>query len=262
MSEMLKYEIDDRSVATLTMNRPEVHNAFNAELIAALAARFAELADQPPRVLVLTGAGPSFSAGADLTWMRAMAGASEAENRADAARLAAMLRTLDELPCPTIARVNGPAFGGGVGLIACCDMAVAADDARLGLTEVRLGLIPATIAPFVVRKIGPGQARRCMLTAERMDAATARRIGLVDLTSDPTVLTGAVEKLISQLLAAGPVALSECKKLIRLAHTFTGTSEELDALTAAWIARQRVSAEGQEGLSAFLEKRTPSWVAR
>ncbi len=155
---MLNHDIDKRGVATLTLDRADVHNAFNAELIAALTQRFERLVDAPPRVLVLAGSGRSFSAGADLGWMRGMAEAGEDENRADAERLAAMFRALDALPCPVIARVHGPAFGGGVGLVACCDMAIAATDARFGLTEVRLGLIPATIAPFVLARIGAAAA--------------------------------------------------------------------------------------------------------
>lgn len=258
---ILELDTDDRGVATLTLNRPEVHNAFNAELVAALSETLDNLADNgnQVRAVVLTGAGRSFSAGADLNWMRSMAEASEDENRDDAARLAAMLRKLDELPFPTIARVNGPTFGGGVGLVACCDMAVAADDALFGFTEVRLGLIPATIAPFVIARIGRAQARRYMLTAERMDALMARRIGLVHEITDPNALTGAVEKLITPLLAAGPGAVAECKRLIRTVAGHRGTAGELDTRTAEWIARLRVSDEGKEGLSAFLDKRNPEW---
>jgi len=260
MSNQLDSRIDSRNVATLTLDRPDVHNAFNAALIAELAQAFDELAASPPRALVLTGAGKSFSAGADLGWMRGMAEAGEAENRADSERLAAMFRKLDELPCPTVAKVNGAAFGGGVGLVSCCDIAVAADTAKFGLTEVRLGLIPATIAPFVIARIGASNARRYMLTGERFDAAEANRIGLVHETCPAESLDGRVETVTDALLAGGPEAVSECKQLIRRVRDFDGPAGELDAITAEWIARLRVGDEGQEGLHAFLEKRSPSWA--
>ena len=257
---MLNIETDKQNIATLTLNRPDVHNAFNAELIAELTQALGELAAAPPRVLVLTGAGKSFSAGADLGWMRAMAEASESENRADSERLAAMFRKLDELPCPTIARINGAAFGGGVGLVSCCDIAVAADQAKFGLTEVRLGLIPATIAPFVIARIGAGNARRYMLTGERFDAAQAREIGLVQEYCDAAHLDDRIQAIVAALLAGGPEALIECKQIIRRVRDFDGPTGELDAITAEWIARLRVGTEGQEGLRAFLEKRKPSWT--
>ena len=256
---MLRYEIDDRGVATLTLARPEVHNAFNAELIQELTERFEYLTETPPRVLVLTGEGKSFSAGADLGWMRGMAEAGEDENRTDAARLAAMFRKLDALPCPVIARVQGAAFGGGVGLIACCDMAIAADSAKFGLTEVRLGLIPATIAPFVQSRIGTGNARRYFLTGERFDTARAIRIGLIDTAVPDESLDSAVADRIDALLACGPSAVAECKALIQRVAEFEGGLQELDAITAEWIARIRVSDEGQAGLRAFLDKRRPDW---
>ena len=257
---MLNIETDDQGVTTLTLNRPDVHNAFNGDLIAELTQAFDELAAAPPRVLVLTGAGKSFSAGADLDWMRGMAGASEADNRADSARLAAMFRKLDELPCPTVARINGAAFGGGVGLISCCDIAIAHDHAKFGLTEVRLGLIPATIAPFVIARIGASNARRYMLTGERFDADTAQAIGLVDETCAAESLDAQVESITAALLAGAPQAVAECKQLIRRVQTFDGPAGELDAITAEWIARLRVGDEGQEGLRAFLKKRKPSWT--
>lgn len=257
-NELLKLDIDDRNVATLTLNRPEVHNAFNAELVAELHASFDKLANgDTPRVLVLAGAGKSFSAGADMTWMKGMAAASEADNRADAKKLAAMLRALDELPCPTVARVHGAAFGGGVGLVACCDIAVAGEKAKFSLSEVRLGLIPATIASFVISRIGTGEARRWMLTAGRMDAKTARRIGLVHETAGD--LDETLAEIVDELIAGGPAAQAECKHLIRHLRDHRGVPETIDAETADWIARLRVSGEGQEGLGAFLEKRKPGW---
>lgn len=260
MNNKLDLEIDSRNIATLTLNRPEVHNAFNAELIGALSAALDEFAQKRPRAVVLTGAGKSFSAGADLDWMRGMADAGEAENRADSERLAAMFRKLDELPCPTMARINGAAFGGGVGLVSCCDIAIAADSVKFGLTEVRLGLIPATIAPFVIARIGATNARRYMLTGERFDAEQARAIGLVHEICPNEALDDRVEAVTSALLASGAEAVAECKQLIRRVATFDGPAGELDAITAEWIARLRVGDEGQEGLRAFLEKRSPSWV--
>ncbi|MDX1626814.1 MAG: enoyl-CoA hydratase-related protein, partial [Wenzhouxiangellaceae bacterium] len=253
---------DDLGVATLTMDRPVVHNALTAELIEALNDRFARLDADPPRALVLSGSGASFSAGADLGWMRAMADADEAANRADAERLAAMFRALDALPCPTIARVHGAAFGGGVGLVGCCVMGIAADTAKFGLTEVRLGLIPATISPFVLARIGRTHARRWFLTGERFDAMEARRIGLVDSVVGPDALDEAISARIEALLACGPAAVSECKALIRRVEDFDGGAQELDSITAEWIARIRVSEEGQAGLRAFLEKRRPDWKGR
>jgi len=262
MTEILNSSIDQRGVATLTLNRPEVHNAFNAELVARLSEAIDQVAVQGARVLVLTGVGQSFSAGADLNWMRGMAAAGERENRDDARRLAAMLRRLDQLPCPTIARINGHAFGGGVGLIACCDLAVALEHASFGLTEVRLGLVPATISPFVVPRIGINHARRYMLTGERMDAETARRIGLITDIVTPAQLDGHIEDLIQLLLGGGPKAQARVKSLIRLVSSLQGDTEELDRRTSEIIAALRVSREGQEGLSAFLEKRQPEWLPK
>lgn len=260
MTNLLQLDIDDRGVATVTLNRPEVHNAFNAELVAALSETFDQVANNGARVMILTGEGHSFSAGADLNWMRAMAEASESENRDDARRLAAMLRKLDRLPCPTIARVNGHAFGGGVGLIACCDLAVALETAKFGLTEVRLGLAPATIAPFVIPRIGVNNARHYMLTGERIDARRAVHLGLISDTVPTGQLDGHIDDLIELLLAGGPHAQAHCKELI---HTIAGDGHdeaETDRRTSELIATLRVSREGQEGLSAFLEKRKPSWV--
>jgi methylglutaconyl-CoA hydratase len=263
MTQLLTLSKDERGVVTMTLNRPEVHNAFNAALIKELSATFDRLADEDrTRVLILTGEGASFSAGADLNWMQSMAEGSEAENRADARALAAMLRKLDQLPCPTLARVNGPAFGGGVGLIACCDIAVAVDGATFGLTEVRLGLAPATIAPFVIGKIGAGAARRFMLTGERFDAPTARTLGLLDAITGAEALDAEVERWTERLLAGGQTAQGHIKALIRMIQGHDGPPDELDRKTSELIAALRVSREGQEGLSAFLEKRQPGWVGK
>jgi len=260
MTDLLELQIDMRDVATVTLNRPEVHNAFNAELIAELARAFDQVTAEGARVLVLSGEGKSFSAGADLNWMRSMVEGSESDNRDDAKRLAAMLRKLDQLPCPTIARVNGHAFGGGVGLIACCDLAVAVETAKFGLTEVRLGLAPATIAPFVIPRIGINNARHYMLTGERIDTARAVHIGLISEHVPEGQLDGHVADLVDLLLAGGPHAQAHCKALIHTIASGRHDQTETDRRTSELIAALRVSREGQEGLNAFLEKRKPAWI--
>lgn len=248
-------------VARLRLSRPEVHNAFDAALVGELTAALDRLAqDDRIRVVVLEGAGPSFSAGADLHWMRGMAQASEAENREDALALARLMRTLDELPKPTIARVHGAAFGGGVGLVACCDIAIAAHDAKFGLTESRLGLLPAAISPYVIAAIGARQARRWFATAEVFGADEAQRIGLLHEVANATALDTAVQRQVGLLLKAGPIAAAQAKALVRRVAR-GGDRDRLDADNAGLIARLRVSAEGQEGIAAFLDKRTPDWVA-
>lgn len=246
-------------VARLRLNRPELHNAFDAMLIAALTGALESVAmDDAVRVMVLEGEGASFSAGADLNWMRGMAAASEADNRTDALALARLMRTLDELPKPTIARVQGAAFGGGVGLVACCDIAVASADAKFGLTESRLGLLPAVISPYVIDAIGPRQARRWFATAEIFDAATAHGIGLLHEVVAADGLDAAVQRQVDLLLKAGPLAAAQAKVLVRRV-AFDRDRNRLDADNAALIARLRVSSEGQEGLGAFLDKRKPRW---
>lgn len=253
--------IDRRgAVATLTLDRPALHNAFDDVLIAALTEALRALGTDPSvRAVVLAGNGPSFSAGADLNWMRRMAQASEAENRADAGRLAALMRTLDELPKPTIARVHGAAFGGGVGLIACCDIAIGVPEAKFGFTEAKLGLVPAAISPFVIAAIGARQARRWFQSAEVFDAAEALRIGLLHAVVLAPALTAAVQRQGELLLKAGPAAVAEAKALVRRVSAGGFDAATLDRDNAALIARLRVSPEGQEGLSAFLDKRKPRW---
>ena len=249
-------------VRRLRLDRASLHNAFDAQLIAALTAALAEAgADPALRVVVLEGDGPSFSAGADLNWMRGMAAASEAENREDSLALARLMRRLDELPKPTVARVHGAAFGGGVGLVACCDIAIGVPEAKFGLTESRLGLLPAVISPYVVNAIGPRQARRWFASAEVFDAVEALRIGLLHQVVPAGELDAAVQRQVALLLKAGPVAASSAKALVRSACAHAdGTRHDAD--NAALIARLRVSPEGQEGLSAFLEKRSPAWTAK
>jgi methylglutaconyl-CoA hydratase len=249
-------------IARLRLHRPELHNAFDADLIAALTQALERLAgDDGVRVVVLEGAGASFSAGADLNWMRGMAAASEQENRDDALALAHLMRTLDELPKPTIARVHGAAFGGGVGLVACCDIAIAAEQAKFGLTESRLGLLPAVISPYVIAAIGSRQARRYFATAEIFDAAQAQRIGLLHEVVVADALDAAVERQIALLLKAGPIASAQAKTLVRDVTARSGR-DAIDAANADLIAKLRVSAEGQEGLVAFLDKRPPAWAAK
>lgn len=253
---------DDRGVATVMLNRPDVHNAFNDTVIAELHAAFEDLGqNEDVRVVLLTGAGKSFSAGADLNWMKRSATFTEVENKEDALRLSAMLSAIRNCPKPTIAFVNGAAFGGGVGLTACCDIAVALSTGVFSLSEVKLGLTPATISPYVVRAIGERTAQRYFLTGERFDGIEARRIGLVHeiaQTTDEAQMI--IDGIIEQLLSSGPIAQSECKTLIRL----VAGAEITDALrseTAKRIAARRISAEGQEGLTAFFEKRKPYWSA-
>jgi methylglutaconyl-CoA hydratase len=262
MSENVHLSTDRRGVATLTLNRPDKRNAFGAELIAELTGLLYQLEhDDKVRVVVLTGAGETFSAGADLNWMRAMAGYSEQENFADALKLADLMATLDRMPKPTVARINGHAFGGAVGLIACCDVAVASKKARLCLSEVRLGLVPAVISPYVIAAIGARQARRLFLTAEAISAKEARKMGLVHKVAKQEELDDLVEEQVNMLVKAGPVALTEAKRLVREVGGIGGKKQEaLRLSTSALIARLRISAEGQEGLDAFLGKRLPAWT--
>jgi len=261
MSGNLLLDVDDRGVATVTLNRPEVHNAFDDELIGKLTGLFTELQSRSDvRVMILTGQGKSFSSGADITWMRSMADYNEARNYEDALQLAELMATLNNLGKPTVARVNGHAFGGGIGLVACCDIALATTDARFCLSEVRLGLVPAVISPYVIGAIGARHARRFFQTGEAISARKARRIGLIHEVARPGRLDSAVDHQVELLLKGGPGAQRECKELV---HTVIGHSITADLAlkmrTAEIIAQMRVSEEGQEGLKAFLEKRPPRW---
>jgi methylglutaconyl-CoA hydratase len=248
-------------VARLRLNRPDLHNAFDARLIAALTGALTAIAEDPHvRAVILEGEGASFSAGADLNWMRGMAAAGEDENRDDALALARLMRTLDELPKPTIARVHGAAFGGGVGLVACCDIAIGTPAAKFGLTESKLGLLPAVISPYVIEAIGPREARRWFATAEIFGADVAHRIGLLHEVVAEDALDSAVQRQVEFLLKAGPQAAAHAKALVRRVVQ-TPDRDRLDADNAALIARLRVSEEGQEGLGAFLDKRKPNWCA-
>ena len=260
MPQSLQITVENR-VARIALDRPDVHNAFDDELIARLTTALQAVDGDPGvRAVVLTGNGVSFSAGADLNWMRRMAQASEQENREDSERLAALMRTLNFLSKPTIARVNGAAYGGGVGLVACCDIAIAADNAKFGLTEVKLGLVPAVISPYVIAAIGARQARRLFVTGEVFDAGEALRIGLAHRCVPASQLDAAVDEALSLLAKGGPSAQAEAKRLaLRISGMTRDSAEAADLDNAALIARLRVSAEGQEGLAAFLDKRRPTW---
>ncbi|WP_436194002.1 enoyl-CoA hydratase/isomerase family protein [Pseudorhodoferax sp. LjRoot39] len=247
-------------IATVTLTRGDVRNAFNDELIAALTQAFGELGGRADvRCIVLAAEGKSFCAGADLNWMRRMADYTRPENLADAGKLAEMLRVLYTCPKPTIARVQGDAYAGGTGLVAACDIAVSADTAGYCLSEVKLGLIPATISPYVVRAMGPRAAHRYFLTAERFDAAEALRIGFVHAVVPAEALDAKVAELAQALVNAGPEAVKACKKLVQDVAG-RAIDAELIAATVEGIADIRASAEGREGVQSFLNKRAPAWL--
>jgi methylglutaconyl-CoA hydratase len=260
MAEFLTLTIDPRGVARLTLNRPEVKNAFNEQLIGDLADAMGRLsADKGVRIVVLTGSGDAFSAGADLSMMNRVAGYSPAENKQDARRLAHMLNAIYSCEKPVIGLVNGACMGGGVGLASACDIVIAAEEAFFALSEVRLGLIPAVISPFVVRAIGVRQARRYFLTGERFDAMTAKAIGLAHMVCMKAQMEGTLQGVIDNLLACGPSAQKEAKALIRIV-SHRPIDEAVMEETAALIARVRASEEGKEGVTAFLEKRKAAWM--
>lgn len=250
----------DGPVARIVLTRPEKHNAFDDGLIAQLTGAFEQLGEDPAvRAIVLAATGKSFSAGADLGYMARMAGYGREDNLADARALGRLMQVIDACPKPTIARVQGAAFGGGVGLVACCDIAVGTARATFCLSEVKLGLIPAVIGPFVVQAIGARAARRYFLTAERFDAATAHRLGLLhEVVESEADLDPAIDTLLTALLAAGPEAQAAAKDLIRAVGF--APPDTLAEETATRIADRRASAEGREGLAAFLEKRSPRFI--
>jgi methylglutaconyl-CoA hydratase len=253
-------EIDNLGVARVTLSNPDKHNAFDDQIIAQLTESFSAVASNADvRVMVLGSEGKSFSAGADLDWMKRMANYSYDENLQDAQALALMLKTLNELPQPTIARVQGAAFGGAVGLVSCCDMAVAATAATFSLSEVKIGLVPATIGPYVIAAIGERAARRYFTTAERFNAQTAKHIGLLSEVIDAEHLDDQVNLLVNALLANGPEAILAAKQLVSDISGQTIDQNLIDH-TCEIIAGIRVSEQGQEGLNAFLEKRKPHWL--
>ena len=253
-------EIDKRGVARITLTRDEVHNAFNDVLIAELSAALDGVGQDPRvRVVVLAAQGRRFSAGADLNWMKSMAGYSRAENVDDARRLARLMSSLNRLPKPTLALVQGAAYGGGVGLVACCDIVLAAEEAKFCLSEVKLCLIPAVISPYVVGKIGAAAARRYFLTAEVFSAWEAERLGLVQEVVDRRNLEARGRQVVDALLEGGPAAQRAAKDLVFSVTPRPSSDESLIEDTANRIAELRASEEGREGIMAFLEKRKPAW---
>ncbi|MES2401692.1 MAG: enoyl-CoA hydratase/isomerase family protein [Pseudomonadota bacterium] len=248
------------AIATVTLNRPDVRNAFNDEVILEVTAAFRDLgARDVVRCIILAANGTAFCAGADLNWMRSMADYTREQNLADAGRLAEMMRTVYECPKPTIARIQGDVYAGGTGLAAACDIAVAVDTAGFCLSEVRLGLLPSTISPYVIRAMGARAAHRYFLTAERFTAAEALRIGFVHEVVTAEHLDGKVAELAQALVNAGPAAVKACKKLVQDVAGYDITPE-LVAMTVGSIADVRVSPEGREGLQSFLNKRKPNWL--
>ena len=246
-------------VAEVWLNRPDVRNAFNDEVIAELTQTFQQLAAQPElRVVLLSGRGKAFCAGADLNWMRAMADYSWEQNRADAQRLADMLWTLDQCPVPVVGRVQGDCYAGGMGLASICDVLVASSKVTFCLSEARLGLLPATISPYVIRAMGAQAARRYFTTAERLSAAQAHAMGLVHELCEPEALDVKVAEIVATLVANGPAAVKACKRLVRDVAG-QDITEALRAETARRIADIRASDEGKEGLQSFLGKRSPNW---
>lgn len=252
----------DGPVGILTLNKPDRHNAFDETLIAEITAGLRQLeADPEVRVVVLSATGKSFCAGADLNWMKRAAAYTPEQNLDDARKLGELLRTLNELAKPTVGRIQGPAYGGGVGLVAACDVAVATYDALFALTEVKLGLVPAVISPYVVTALGERQARRYMLSAERFSAAEAYRLGLVhEIVPDEAQLDEALGEIVDGLLKNSPQAQAACKELVR-AVSNRAVDAALIEDTAQRITRARASSEGREGIAAFLEKRKPAWRA-
>lgn len=260
MSDVIDVSRSGPHVARVWLNRPEVRNAFNDEVIAALTRCFEALArDDDLRVVVLGAHGKAFCAGADLNWMKAMAGYSWEENRADAQRLADMLWTLDQCPVPIVGRIQGDCYAGGMGLAAICDVLVAVEGATFCLSEARLGLLPATISPYVVRAMGAQAARRYMVTAERFGAGQAQALGMVHELATPETLDAKVDDIVAALVNNGPAAVRACKALVRDVAGQPITAE-LRGETARRIADIRASDEGREGLASFLSKRAPAWL--
>lgn len=249
----------NEGLTLVTLNRPELHNAFNETMIAELKDLFQELeSDSDTRVILMNGAGKSFCAGADLNWMKQMAGYSDKENKADALKLHEMLTAIDQCSKPVVAHVHGAVLGGGTGLVSVCDLAFAHEQTVFGFTEVKLGLIPAVISPFVLRKIGETNAREFFLTGEKFSALVAREMGMVQGVGETDELQIVLQGVIKQLMTSAPGAIAACKKLIR--DVMSAKPEEVGEITSQRIAERRASDEGKEGMSSFLEKRKPSWV--
>jgi methylglutaconyl-CoA hydratase len=256
--ETIRVEESPVGVVNVVLSRPQVRNAFNEVMIRELTDAFANVPRRPgARVVLVQSEGNVFCAGADLNWMKRSVELSPEENRAETMELATLLETLDECPRPTVARVQGAVMGGGLGLVSACDIVVASEDAFFALSEVRLGLAPATISPFVIRRMGPGLAREFFLTGSRISASRAREIGLVNYVVAPETLDETVAKIVERLLAGGPKAQAACKELIRHVPGLDGG--KLKSHTAHVISDLRAGEEGQEGMKAFFEKRPPSW---
>jgi methylglutaconyl-CoA hydratase len=256
--ETISYSIENQ-IAKITLNRPEVHNAFNDVMIRELLEVFQEISkSEDIRVVILTGRGESFCAGADLNWMKRMINFSYEQNLEDSLKLAELFYLMYSLPKPIIAAVNGAAIGGGTGLVAVCDIAIASENAKFSLSEVKLGLVPACISPYVIRKVGEGRCREFFLTGERVTAQRALELGLVNQVVPPTQLDIAVNEKVKQLLSSGPKAIAMCKELLK---NVPGMSfDKAMTYTAEMIASMRIGDEGQEGMNAFLEKRKPKWT--
>jgi len=246
----------DKKVARLTLNRPEIHNAFNAELISELTRVLEEIKLKDARLLVISGAGKSFCAGADLNWMSSMKTWTEDENFQDSKKMAAMFRTLNTMPIPVIGKINGHALGGGSGLVSCCDYAIAVDSALFGFTEARLGLLPAVISPYVMAKIGESHARAWFLSGERFNATQAMKMNLIHEVASVEDLDEKVERAIASFMQAGPEAARAAKDLIFRVRV----SQEVEDETCRRISKTRIGQEGQEGMRALLEKDKPQWV--
>jgi Enoyl-CoA hydratase/carnithine racemase len=259
MAESITVAIEG-PVARVTLNRPEVHNAFDEATVRELTSAFTHLGEDPDvRVIVLAGAGKSFSAGADLNWMQKVSRYTLEENREDARHLEQMLAAMAKCPKVTIARVQGIACGGGAGLVAACDIAIASEDTQFAFTEVRLGLVPAIIAPYVLEKVGPGAARALFVSGARFPATEAHRLGLIQQVVPESELDAAVERVVADTLTVAPQAVAMIKRLLKRIEDKTPAEVAEDTVTT--IAAARVSPEGQEGIRAFLEKRKPAWAA-
>lgn len=256
----IKYEVHD-NVGRLTFNRPEIHNAFNSTLIQEMLHLFGEIEkDKRLRLVVLTGEGKSFCAGADLNWMKAVVNQSFEENLAESNQLAELLYTVYTFKRPVIGRINGAAIGGGTGFVAVCDIAIAARSAKFSFSEVKIGVVPACIGPYVIKKMGEGKARELFITGERMNAQRAFEVGLVSKVVEDEVLDEEVNRLIESILSSGPEAVGVAKKLVSEVPGMP--PEEFKPFTAEMIARLRLSQEGQEGMNAFLSKRPPNWIKK
>jgi methylglutaconyl-CoA hydratase len=258
MNENLIVRTDTRGICTITLNRPDALNAFNRDLIEDLSIQLTFAGDDDfVRAIVITGEGSAFSSGADIAWLKSMTKQDHATNSEDAMKMAQLLQKLYTLPKPTIAKINGSAFGGALGVVACCDIAIAVNTSQYAFPEVKLGIVPAIISPYIVSAIGHRHAKRLFITGDTFNADDALAMGLVHKIVHSSLFDETVEKELDLLLEAGPSAQSECKRLIQ---KLAGISEDISEYTAELIAQIRISKEGEEGLKAFLEKRKPDWA--